>query len=354
MKKLLLTINTLLIITILRANPIPMPSVVLSELYFDTNGEWVIELQYSNTYQDLMPIDSIWIKSNSGTSKIKRFNINGSEGIIVIRNDSLISNLIINPQTDSIKISYTLESYTQSNKPIIYGYLNASISSPRNDQSIAGVYPYFDLYCLDKSPTIGVINDTIGMCGMLKGQIFDKNDKLLKGLPINTFEMVIEKYISDVPIFISSDGSYYSNLYALNVNVKELFYRYGDNQGYFVSINPMNITMQPDSSVNINIHILDSLMVGINDINSSVESIIKLFPNPLSGLSLNYEIALPVKSSNCYIDLVNMNGQQIAKFQIRENIGQINLPSNIENGMYSILLFFNNRNYSSSHIMFSR
>lgn len=346
--------NALIIIMILRANPLPSPSVSLSELYFDANGKWVIELQYSNAQQEFMPIDSIWINTSSGTSIIKRFDIIGSEGIIIIRNDSLLSNLNINSKTDSIKIIYTLESYKQSNEPIIYGCLNSSISSPKEGQSIAGVYPYFDLYCLDNSPSIGSINDTVGMCGILKGQIFDKNNKLLKGLPSNMFEMVLKKYVSDIPINISSDGSYYSNLFALNINVNELFYRYGDNQGEFISIEQMNITMQPDSLINIDIHILDSLKVGINEDICATESLIKLYPNPISGLNINYEIAIPVQSTNCFLNIVNINGQQIARFRIMENHGKLNLPSNIENGVYAVVLYVNNRNYSSSKILISR
>jgi hypothetical protein len=314
----------------------------------------VIELEYSYGNQENMPFDSIWIKSTSGTSILRRFDITGSEGIIIVRNDSLLTNLTINSVADSIQIFYAIRSMELSNEPLIYGYPNASIKSPENGQSIARPYTYSNLYCLDKSPTIGEKNDTVGMCGTLKGKIFDKDNKLITGMPANTFEMVIKKYISDIPIIVSPDGSYYSDFYAFKATINELYYRYGNNQGEFINISSIDINMQPDSVITIDIHILDSLKSGVNEIYDNLESIIKLFPNPVSGIKLNYEIAIPVKSSNCIIKLVNMEGKQLDQFEITENQGELNLPSSVKNGMYSFLLYVNNRYSSTSRILILR
>ena len=70
MKKNLLTIFALLSISFLSANPIVTPGVALSELKFNDNGKWIMELQYFYTSSNI-PIDSIWIKSSSGIAKIK-------------------------------------------------------------------------------------------------------------------------------------------------------------------------------------------------------------------------------------------------------------------------------------------
>jgi hypothetical protein len=355
MKKILLTIIAIIIVTILRANPISLPSVVLSELIFETNGKWVIELQYLDANVN-MPIDSIWIRTSSGIAKVRRFKIIGDSGVIIIRNDSLLSNLILNPLNDSIQIIYKLQTHTITNAALVYGSLpNSTVNSPRTGQSIAGVPPYFNsysnqgIYCIDKSPTIGTINDSIGMCGTIKGHIFDKNGNLLS-ITVGGFYNVQ----SDINIHTKPDGSYYTRLYSWKNHIDKLLY-YQPITGYKdITIAPIDVNMQPDSVVNVDIHIIDSITVGLIEIIRFTESIIKIYPNPLSGLILNYVISLPVKSSNCIIRLVNINGQKIAEFHVTDNSGIINLPSNIKNGSYTVLLFVNDKNYSSSPILIAR
>ena len=353
MKKILLTLNLFFIIVILRANPLPSPSVDISEIYFDDNGKWVIELMYSDAQQDRLPIDSIWIKTSSGISEIRRFKITSSTGLIIVRNDSLLSTLAINPLEGSVQIVYTVGAYKTSGKTIIYGNLiNSTINSPQKGQSIAGVPPYFQytgLYSIDKSPTIGTMNDTIGMCGIIKGRIYDKNNQLL-----SVTSGWFDNPETDIYIYPKADGFYSTRLYSKKNHLEKLFFYTSQSEGFFVNISPIDVSMQPDSVVSVDIHLLDQLNVGITEINTGSESIIKIFPNPVKGLTLNYEIGIPVNSTRCYIDMVNLNGQKICRFSITENQGKISLPSTIENGAYFINLYANNRNYGSSKIIISR
>ena len=350
MKKILLTIITLFIVLIIRANPLPSPTVSLSEMYFDDNGNWVLELLYSNVQQDRMPIDSIWIETSTGISKIRRFNMTGKSGLIIVRNDSLLSNLSINPLRDSIQINYSMNEnrYKFLGNPIIYGDLvNSHFNSPRKGQSIA--VGLMGVYSIDKSPTIGMVNDTIGMCGTIYGHIYDKNNQLLS-ITSGWFDNVE----TDIYIYPKADGSYSTRLFSKRNQIKELFYYTSRSEGYYINISPIDVSMQPDSIVSVDIHLLDELKVGINELNTGSESILKIFPNPLTGLTLNYEIGIPVNSTRCYVDLVNLNGQKTGRFIISENQGTIHLPSTIENGVYFVNLYANNRNYSSSKVIISR
>jgi len=353
MKKVLLIVNSILLVTILRANPIGPPSIVLSELFFDMNGKWVIELQYFDTDQKEWPIDSIWIKTSSGISRVKRINIIGFTGVFVIDNDSMASNLIINPVKDSIQISYTFGTYKETNIALVYGNSpDYAIRNPINGQSIARIpnNEYLQQkYSIDKSPTIGGVNDTLGMSGTIKGHVYDKNGNLL---PNSTGWL--NNYQTGLNFYLNLDGAYSSRLYSTKNHLDELYYHSTLTTGEYVNITPIEVTMQPDSVITIDIHILSSLNVEIKDINKASESIIKIFPNPLNGLILNYEISLPVKSSNCTIRLVSLNGQKIAEFHITDNSGMLNLPSNIENGSYMVLLFLNDKNYSSSQVLIAR
>lgn len=353
MKKILLSLELIFIILILKANPLPSPRVSLSEIYFDENGKWVIELLYSDAQQDKMPIDSIWIETSSGISKIRRFNITGITGLIIVRTDSLLSPLTINPLKDSIQIVFGMGDYKIPSNPVLYGNLvNSHINRPLKGQSIDGVPPYFqytDLYSIDKSPTISTVNDTIGMCGTIQGSIYDKNNQLLS-MSDGWF------YNAETGIYIypKADGSYSTRLYSKRNHINELIYYTSRSEGYIVNISPIDVSMQPDTVIFEDIHLQDPLIDGINEMNTASESIIKIFPNPVKGLTFSYEIGIPVNSIQCYIDLVGLNGQKKGRFIISENQGRISLPSNIENGVYFINLYANNKNYSSSKVIISR
>lgn len=353
MKKTILTLSILFIILILRANPIPSPRVSLSEIYFEDNGQWVIELLYSDAQQDHMPIGSIWIETSSGISRIRRFNITGTTGLIIIRSDSLISPLTINPLKDSIQIVFEMGDYKMLNNPVLYGNLvNSRINRPLKGQSIAGVPPYFpynDLYSIDKSPTIATVNDTIGMCGTIKGRIYDINNELfpLTGGWFGNME-------TGIYIYPKADGSFSTRLYSKRNQINQLFYNTSSSEGCVINISPIDVSMQPDSIIFVDIHLQDPLVDGIKEMNTGSESIIKIFPNPVKGLAFSYEIGIPVNSIQCYIDLVGLNGQKICRFSVAENQGKIILPSTIRNGVYFINLFANNKNYSSSKVIISR
>lgn len=354
MKKLLLLISVLLGVTILMANPIPTSSITLSELFFDSNGKWVIELQYSDANQKSMPIDSIWIKSSSGISVLKRFKIVGTTGVIVVRNDSLLTNLTINPKGDSVEILFAFESGKRSKGILIFGNQpGAFVASPRFGQSIAGIPPYFSynesFYSLDKSPTIGSKNDTIGMCGTIKGHIYDKNNHLL-----TKTSGWFTNFQTELYFYRQIDGSYSTRLYSKKDYMDNIYYYNLQSQGSWAQITPIEISMQPDSVVSIDIHLLDSLNVSNEKIYTNSELLFKLFPNPTTDLSVNYEINIPVKSSNCYLEMINVNGQKIARFVITENKGRITLPTTIKSGTYSILLMVNNKNYGSSKVIINR
>src|SRR5665647_493226 len=110
MKKLLLIIFALACFTISNANPLPSPppTIGLSEFGFESNGNWIIELVYKNIWNDntYMPVDSIFISTSTGRCKLKNFKFESTFGLMMVRNDSLLSNLNINPTGDSIQIEY--------------------------------------------------------------------------------------------------------------------------------------------------------------------------------------------------------------------------------------------------------
>jgi len=349
MKKILFTIIASLSISFLNANPLIAPGVALSELKFDSNGKWIMELEYFYTNSNIL-LDSIWIKSNSGTAQLKQFKIIGERGILLVENDSLSSNLSINPTRDSIQIIYSFYHNKHENEPVIYGYSNGLLKSPGHGQSIAATsVSYNSSYSLDKSPTIGAINDTIGMCGTIKGHIYDKNNQLFNRTDVG-FSSFAQNFSSN------SDGTYSARIFSNNNNFNRLWTYILPNttRTQSVNISPINVSAVPDTVINVDIHLLGSVINGIDEVIMNEESLVRIFPNPIKGLSFNYEILIPVKSSNSYILIADITGKTILHFPLTDNRGTINLPQQTVSGTYIVSLYVNNRNYSTSKILISK
>ena len=157
MKKILLIILALTCFAVSKANPLisPPPAIGLSELSFDFNGNWIIELWYE-TDERIMPdhenssVDSVFICSSLGRSRLKNTKFNDSFGLMLVRKDSLLSNLNINPEGDSIQIEYHYKHYqgpeTAFTDPIVFGnFRNATLNAPEMGESIA-TYSAFSAY----------------------------------------------------------------------------------------------------------------------------------------------------------------------------------------------------------------
>ncbi len=70
MKKLLPLLFLLLSLQLSIANPLPVPnSFVLSELYFDAEGKWTIELSFIG--YSFLETNDIFIRTLSGYSQLK-------------------------------------------------------------------------------------------------------------------------------------------------------------------------------------------------------------------------------------------------------------------------------------------
>jgi hypothetical protein len=358
MKKLLLIIFSLACIAITNANPLPSPPPIvgLSEIGFDSDGKWVIELGYQNIYNEntYMAVDSIFICSSTGRAKLKNLRFNSWAGIMMVRNDSLLSNLNINPAGDSIQIEYYVSNVKNSYIPLVFGnFKNATLACPQTGQSIASYFVFDNMdmynsskesnvYSIDKSPTFGVENDSTGMCGTLKGKIYDQNNQLLINSTHN---------FSTFPLFNfepSSDGSYSVRAFSFKNKISQMYYSEGYNN-FIVDILPIEYNMMPDSVITVDIHILK--ITAVDELKSDPVTTLQISPNPIKDLSFNYKTSIPVKSSASYIELISLSGQKIVRFPITENAGKINLPANTITGIYTLRLFVNNKNYGTSKII---
>ncbi len=329
-------IYTFLILTVmglnLSANPVAMPTVEISELYFDTALGWQIELVYLYADQENMPIDSIFICSSSGMSKIKNFTINGESGFIVITKDSLENQIEINQTGDSLTvISYVniFESESSQYMLIFGNYANSVISAPRNGQSIARL-DYF--YSKDKTPTIGYENNYEGMLGTIKGFVYDKNSD-----PVSNEEFMI---YNNFPFTTSENGEYSANVFSKPTSINNIYYLKNGAFKKYISITNLSYIMEPDSIININIYLIDSL----NRIGSDVknEDFVKIYPNPvLLKDKINVNVDLPVITSNVTVELRDISGKLINKKSITQSEAGVDSPDKA--GIYIISVLLDNK-----------
>ena len=363
MKKLILIIIALASFAVSNANPLPAPppNIGFSELGFDSNGKWTMEIKYTNIFNNntYMPVDSIFISSSTGRAKLKKLKFTDRFGLMLVNKDSLSTNLNINPVGDSIQIEYFYSHYSEIlkvlAKPVIFGnFKNATLACPHFGQSIASYsnnenfYDY-DIFSIDKSPNFGLTNDSTGMCGTIKGYIYDSNNKLLKSPILHFFGREFGNFSNN------ADGSYSTRIFSNNKH--NCFFNYfypfeAASNLMTVEITPLNLNIQPDTVIYADIHI--QKITAINELKSDPISVIQIFPNPLKELSFNYQVSIPIKSSNSYIELLSINGQRIAQYPITEDKGRINLPANTVNGTYTVRLFVNNKNYATTKILIAK
>jgi len=363
MKKILVIFFILICIVQINANPIPppLPYLAFSEFLFESENQWVIEIQYEHVINDFADnkIDSIFICSSTGRAKIKQPILNNYFGYYTVRNDSLFSNLFINPVGDNLVVEYYCKGYMNPYRQvftdsIVFGnFENATLPAPKIGESIAA-YSYYSkylvntTYSIDFSPSTDAPNDSSGMCGTLNGFIYDINNELLT---TPTHEFFCEG-ITDFKN--NADGSFSARIFSNNKIKSKIYYHpYGDRNNLFtVDILPVMLSVLPDTVVYADIHI--QKITAINEVSAFTEPIFHLYPNPLHEPTLNYEITVPVKSTSCFMALVNLDGKTIARFNLQENKGKIILPSEIANGTYTCSLFVNNKNYANEKIMVVR
>ncbi|MDD3323381.1 MAG: T9SS type A sorting domain-containing protein [Paludibacter sp.] len=341
-----------LVIHLSYANPLVSPNCfVLSELSFNSEGKWEIELKFLDDSFYYWGTENIYISSNAGSTYLKPLNLNSIKDKMIVRinNDSLQSNLSINPLGDCISMGY---SFTYSlTPPLTFGNLvAATVRTPKNGESIAlyGFDYHYDFdfdYSIDKSPSLGSENDSTGMCGTIRGKIYDPYNLL----PTNAW-LAGNGIIDFKP---EANGNYSARITSSKHNIDKLYYftkESGMSLGYYVKISPVVVTTEPDTIVNVDLHIND-IVSSIESIKRNQENIFKIAPNPIKEFSFNYEIAIPVKSSNSYIELFNISGQMVERYYVTESNGRINLRHNLQTGNYTVRLFVNNKNYANSKII---
>lgn len=330
MKKIFILTIAIFIGFGLFANPIPLPTVEISELFFNSDGNWILELGYYGLNQEQIQIDSMFLVSSKDTIILSKYILTGISGFIIITNDSLDSDFHINQYGDTIILkTFIMGDYFEDS--LIYGNCQgAIIGIPRKNQSICKIKNY---YSKDNSPTIGESNDSTGMCGTLKGTIYDINNNPVKNW---TFDI-------DFPFESLDDGSYSARIYSAYRTLSHLCYYYGPGKRYCPRIINIDYIMEPDSMIYRDVQLLDELIpVEVSIINSyNQDFLFKIFPNPISKSDiLKYEFDLPHITANLRLEFLTIDGKLLKVKRISKTFGEIELP--ISKGLFILQVWLDN------------
>jgi hypothetical protein len=328
MKKIILLSIFLVISRILiYANPIDgTPITKFSELVFDNNN-WKMELLFPFGYST--DIDSIVLKVSNVESKL---NVTYSYGTMLglITSDSLVAPLIINRNGDKIDIYTYSSSYGSQVRvdQVEFGdYPEATVGAPINGYSIIrNTWEYLSnnitIDCLTKSPSLGAPNDTTGLCGILKGKIYDSDNNLVTKLKV--FPVAPCYFILETPISIDSNGNYTTNIFPTIYNPGYIIVRLAYFGGWIDTeyINTFDLKdIHPDTVVIQDIYLQSNryVVTSVKDIKLPDSDKLQLlnYPNPFNSTT-NFVVKIPnmLRGKSSIISIYNVNGELIRTIPI--------------------------------------
>jgi len=358
MKRLFLSLIGCLFLSILLANPIYLPTIYLHDFSFDEKSDWRMG------FIILDPPDSMLICSSTSKAVFtvgKDFSRNP-----ILTRDSLNANFTLDAEGDSI----TIISYFSHNnsipdslvETIIFGnYRGALLPRPLEGQYIGRICERI------MGTDYHSVFDSLGIStGTVYGKVYNKENKLLTSgyfcfdpIPISLY--CREGGFSENGFEVSSNGTFstsvnslvysFDKLVSCNKNVMASCVSYSEKDS--LSVNPTQFILFPESSIEINIHLLDDY-VTLNTIKLPPPIIFNLFPNSVGTNELHYEITLPVRSTRCSFQLFNINGQRLNTYQITDNQGILSLPAALANGKYFIQLWVNGNELETKQFILNR
>ncbi len=337
MKKVKLIFILLLgVHSFLWSNPIDgTPVTTFSELVFDSNKNWTMELLFSDRYQ-FYTMDSVIIKTSNIAAKLLISYQIGTQ-IYVITSDSLSVPLTINCDGDSIEIvTYsTLNSQHHIRQDIlIFGnYPHASVGSTTlGYSSICRIFGEFNqnswrIDCLSKNSSLGIVNNIAELSATLKGHIYDMNNEPVTQPKI--FSVIPCYFELETPLTINSDGTYTTQIFRRFPKILKdhLSVKSVDFETFYdtVAIQPFELNdIQPGTVVVQDIHLKSNeyIISAVEDKEPPRNNELTLinYPNPFN-LSTNFFVKIPdrMKDKGGAINIYNTNGQLVKAIPVNES-----------------------------------
>jgi len=350
----------------LQANPlIPSPpEFFVSELTFDAEGNWVIDLGSNGWWHfDFLheDVDSVCIITSCSRAKINLLSFsNVFSGIISLSNDHLDSDLTIKQTGDYIQITiyYKYPQWYYGEEPVdsishtlVFGnYVEATVRSPKENESI--VFRSRDFYCINKTPTIGLPKSDNGTYATVRFKI-SYPDKQPFTASVAQLSDNNNRFFID--LVRDPDGIYSGRVHHCFYHIDKMYVRQKTGNTYYGDhwlLRSFELPKDWDVWYKESSYFVIELdqFVDINLIQVE-ETILKIFPNPITENSFYYETALPVKAASSMIEIIGLNGQKVGHYPIFENKGKITLSPDIVAGVYTVRLVVNKKNYATTKMI---
>jgi hypothetical protein len=319
------------------SNPVAPEYPRINELIWDNNGGWNMEIAY-DYYDTAYPyFDSIVLFSSSFRYKISLPASHEHWNFYILNQTITGDTFDIRQSGDSLSL-VTYGYYINEIKvSLVFGnYNNAAIATPESGKSIALFEGIKEIYGIDDSPTLGYENDMQGLCGTIKGKIYDFNGNLVKRSGWFAF---------DTDFKIGSDSTYIATMVNGTKTLSKIGFcsdlwevYYGSDDWY--TINPIELNIESDQVYeDINITITDPAFVSIKK--QEQTTAYKIFPNPTSNrFTVKRLFNTPTQ---CVI--LDLKGTEVARYVLAENSTEqtIQLPESIMSGIYMLNLIENNQ-----------
>jgi hypothetical protein len=354
MKKILFSTALLFLAHSLFANPLPPPRAIISEFRFDTIDKWQLEISFDSYQRSYY--DSIFIKTSAGTAKIRLNFIPEWTSLLVITPDSLSIPITVDSNGDCIRLYSYLSNPHMAGQPLAdsmsFGnYPGSACDSIPTGYSICRFgmsepETFYPVFCLSRTPTMGVMNDTSGCCATMTGIMFDKNNKKVgKG-----------NFSCDYQITFGADSTYSTRILARRcafsslIGITEAGYRW-------ISIDPININAYPNSVIKTDIHSVNFVGVKERPVPSNPDLYIINFPNPFNP-GTNFYIRIPnnLKRKEGRIDIYNSIGQRVFVVRLSNTSsyrwdGADMSGKAVASGVYYYRLVFDNTVYKNGSMI---
>jgi len=186
-----------------------VPPIVLSEIYFDDNDNWSIEL-YDYYQVGIYTLDDCYIESTTNTAYFNNGIIFNPNDTLVVTNDDMQTDLIINRAGDFLVMGgYTYDEIWWGDYP--YSHVNA----PYPGQSLVRVVLYDDVFLLAKEnqPSLGYNPFDAQTFGSLEGIVVYSSGIPVSGANVSLYPVYYNIITDEFGYFFISD------IYGMNYNL---------------------------------------------------------------------------------------------------------------------------------------
>jgi hypothetical protein len=347
MKRIIIFLFPLLFSNLVVSGNSGPPMALLREVLIDSLGNWQVELYL---YQ-ATAIDSIWIGFSSGTSLVSNYTLIAPDDLVLIDNSNLSTPLSVNPEGDYI-IVRSWGSYYWHYDSLAFGNYQGSYldcADQGASYSFQEIYNngYSASFSIDKTPTMGFVNDNSGAVANFSGMVYDPDGL---GFAEGDFPFVVGNLL----IKINPDGSFNRPIFARKYQCEDITIKFPPYPYTYIdySIVPMDFCAVPDTSIHEDF--ITTGYVNTSEPLAEKDLLVIVSPNPFSTFVTFYWNSSTVQvNDNLELCIFDQQGKQLLRETVQTGLQrfQWNPEGSLSPGIYIYHLLKNGQDVSTGKIV---